>query len=226
MNKFKENILRNVWRNNRDFFMKQMSKELASKLRHTDLRLWFTDLNGIQYYQFDEDKPLPVERYGELMGFMQYLVKGFDAHEETMILDEMKKAIANGLKDMKLISRIGFLIGVMEERKKLVIHSELLYNIVAVTCVRQDESIDVFSPKIQKEKIIAFKNYVEEAGSYPFFQKTELKKLNHLLSMSERDWLIYFKESLIKQEALRLMLQRFQSKQESKKENAASGITS
>lgn len=226
MNRLLESYLKRQWLKHKSFFLQQFAVEQAHKLNFADLRLWLTDLDGNRYYQFDEDKPLPVERYGELMGFMQYLLKGFDPGEETMILEEMEKSLANGLKDVKMISRIGFLIGEMKERKKLVIHSELLYNIVAVTCIRHDELPDKFSPEIQKQKVLAFKKYVDQVGAYPFFQNSKLKKLNHYLSMSEEDFKTFFKESQIKQEALKRMLKRFHSKEGLPREDVASGTTS
>lgn len=208
---WKEKILFNLWNKHKKTFLSFYVKEVAKPILKTDLRYIFTDLQGKKYYEFSQDKPLPLERFGEQSRLLQSYTKGFSLEEQTLMFDEMKKSLANGLKDTKMISRIAFLIGEMEERAGMRIHTELLYEIVAVQWVREDEMPETFNSKIQAEKVSAFKEYVAEHGSYFFFRSAPLKKLNQLLNMSESEWTILFHESLIRQKALTEQLKRFQS---------------
>lgn len=208
---FTERILFRLWNKHKKTFLSFYVKEVAKPIVKTDLRYIFTDLAGKKYYEFSQEKPLPLERFGEQTRILQYYTKGFSQQEETVILDEMEKSLANGLKDTKMISRIAFLIGEMKDRANIVIHTELLYELVAVQWVREDEMPETFNSKIQSEKVSAFKEYVATHGSYFFFQSAPLKKLNHLLNMSETEWTTLFHESLIRQKALTETLKRFQS---------------
>lgn len=208
---WKEQILFNLWSKHKKTFLSFYVKEVAKPILKTDLRYIFTDLNGKKYYEFSQDKPLPLERFGEQTRLLESFTKGFSAQEERPIYEEMKKALANGLKDTKMISRIAFLIGLLEDGINNPMHTELLYEIVAVQWVREDEMPETFNSKIQSEKVSAFKEYVATHGSYFFFQSAPLKKLNHLLNMSESEWTTLFHESLIRQKAIKEQIKRFQS---------------
>lgn len=208
---FTEKVLFRLWNKHKKTFLSFYVKEVAKPILKTDLRYIFTDLQGKKYYEFSQDKPLPLERFGEQTRILQYYTKGFSPQEETAMLDEMDKSLVNGLKDTKMVSRIAFLIGEMKDRANIVIHTELLYELVAVQWVREDEMPETFNSKIQSEKVSAFKEYVAAHGSYFFFQSAPLKKLNHLLNMSESEWTMLFHESLIRQKALTEQLKRFQS---------------
>jgi len=213
---FKERILFRLWNNHKKVFLSFYVKEVAKPILKTDLRYIFTDLQGKKYYEFSQDKPLPLERFGEQTAILKSITKGLSMDEEILIYDEMKKSLANGLKDTKMISRIAFLIGEMENgialtADKRYIQTDLLYNLVACQWVREDEMPEAFNAKIQSEKVSAFKEYVAQHGSYFFFRSAPLKKLNHLLNMSESEWTTLFHESLIRQKALKETLERFQS---------------
>lgn len=215
---FTEIILYRLWNKHKKTFLSFYVKEVAKPILKTDLRYIFTDLAGKKYYEFSQDKPLPLERFGEQTRILQYFTKGFSPSEETAILDEMEKSLSVGLKDTKSIARIAFLIGEMRERINIVIHTELLYELVACQWVREDEMPETFNSKIQSEKVSAFKEYVAQHGSYFFFQSAPLIKLNHLLNMSESEWTTLFHESLIRQKALKEVLERYQLQRDNGKQ--------
>jgi len=208
---FRERILFSLWSRHKKVFLSFYVKEVAKPILKTDLRYIFTDLQGKKYYEFSQDKPLPLERFGEQSRILKDYTKGFSLEEQIPIYDEMDKSLVNGLKDPRMVSRIAFLIGILKDGANPKIHTQLLYELVAVQWVREDEMPEAFNSKIQSEKVSAFKEYVHEHGSYFFFQSAPLKKLNHLLNMSESEWTILFHESLIRQKALTEQLKRFQS---------------
>lgn len=223
---FKEHILLRLWNKHKKFFLSQYIKEVAKPILKTDLRYIFTDLQGKKYYEFSQDKPLPVERYGKQSWLLEYFRKGFSPEEEADVLSEMEICHSKGLKDPKGSARIGYLITLLRERNKIEIHTELLYSILACQWVREDEQFEIVNEKIHQEKIIAFKEYVHEHGSYFFFQSAALKKLNHLQNMSESGWSTLFHESLITIKATEIQLKNWQAERLKKqKENETSEIT-
>lgn len=219
---FTSRVLFYLWNRYKKTFLSFYVKEVAKPILKTDLRYIFTDLQGKKYYEFSQDKPLPIERFGEQTRLIQSFAKAVTADEFKAILDEIKNSLSNGLKDVKAVSRIAFLIGEMEYRMANLMHTELLYEIVAVQWVREDEMPETFNYKIQAEKVSAFKEYVAEHGSYFFFRSAPLKKLNHLLNMSENEWTILFHESLIRQKALTETLKRYQSQRNNSEQSIPS----
>lgn len=220
---FTERILFRLWNKHKKTLLSFYVKEVAKPILKTDLRYIFTDLQGKKYYEFSQEKPLPLERFGEQSRLLRDYTKGFSLEEQVLMFDEMEKSLANGLKDTKMISRISFLIGLMKEQAGTKVHTELLYEIVACQWVREDEMPETFNSKIQSEKVSAFKEYVSEYGSYFFFQSAPLKKLNHLLNMSETEWTTLFHESLVRQKALKEMLERYQSQRSNGKQVSPNG---
>lgn len=218
---FTERILFRLWNRHKKTFLSFYVKEVAKPILKTDLRYIFTDLQGKKYYEYPKDKKLPLERYGLQSWLLEYFRKGYSPEEEQDALGEMEVNLGKGLKDTKAVARIGFLITLLKERSNIVIHTELLYSILACQWVREDEQFETINDRIHQEKIAAFKEYVSAHGSYFFFQSAGLTKLNHLQNMSETDWAILFHESLIRIKAQETIIKNWKaerSKQQNEKE--------
>lgn len=223
---FTERILFRLWNKHKKTFLSFYVKEVAKPIQKTDLRYIFTDLAGKKYYEFSQDKPLPLERYGKQSWLLEYLRKGYSPEEEKDALLEMDVNLSKGVKDSKGMARIGFLITLLLERNNIVIHTDLLYGILACQWVREDEQVEAINEKIHQEKIAAFKEYVSAHGSYFFFQSAALKKLNHLQNISETDWSILLHESLIRVKAQEALIKKWQAERSKQpKENEISEST-
>lgn len=173
-----------------------------TSIPHSKLEKCFTDSIGINYYKFPESMSLPIERFGKLQEFMMWMSAGLTANELDLLLDEADKALTNGLTTGKNAAKIGFVLTQIRERKNMVLHTELLYNFLAVQVVREDEQPEYFNNAIHLEKIDQFKLETANGKTYDFFLRIGLKKLNVLYNMSEGEWNTYWRESLLRQNQL------------------------
>ena len=185
--------------------------ELAS------LERCYTDLNGMSYYRFPDTMQLPIERWGKAKDFMQWMAAGISGNELDMLLDFADNALQEGIKKGKGASRIGFALQEIRERKTMIVHSELLYNFLAVHWIREDEKPTIIDQKIHDQKVAQFKAEVENSDSYFFFQERELKKIYDPFNMSHSELTQYLQDSIIKQEALKKMLLKYSSETESER---------
>ena len=179
---------------------------VITSIPHSKLELCFTDSCGCKYYKFPEAMTLPVERFGKLQEFMMWMSAGLTSAELDILLDEADKALLGGLTTGKNASKIGFVLTQIRERKNMVIHTELLYNFLAVQVIRQDEAPEHFNNAIHLEKIEQFKSETANCKTYDFFLRIGLKKLNDLFNMSEAEWTQFWGESIQQQNLLKEML--------------------
>lgn len=170
-------------------------KKKITSIPHSKLELCFTDSKGKKYYKFPEDMSLPLERFGKLQEYMMWMSAGLTSNELDLLLDEADKALTEGLTQKKNASKIGFIISQIRDRKSMVIHTELLYNFMAVQTVREDESAEVVNNAIHLEKVDQFKEETKSGKTYFFFHSLGLKKLNDLFNMSEAEWNKFWEES-------------------------------
>ncbi len=193
-----------IWNKHRKEFLAMHQAENVKKIGARDLEFRYTDLNGVGYFGFGKDMSLPVDRLGKLYEFMEYLMKGMSASEDEAIDKAISNALETGLTNPKekAAAKIGSLIMEREKRRRLVIHSELLYNILAVQWVREDENPSVYSNEIQMQKVEQFKREVGEGSSYPFFQVPELTQLSSYLRMSKDEWDQFWNDSIVQQKVL------------------------
>lgn len=189
--------------------LKIFAHEQAKPITHAQLEQCFVDRNGKRYYRFPESVALPIERLGERDKLMMWMSAGLTASEQEMFFEEIDKALSDGLanKDKRASARIGSCIQQMRERRKMVIHTELLYNFLAVQWVREDEAPDTYNQEIQLQKVAQFKEEVAHSNSYFFFQQKELKRYFDFTNFTEAEWNQWWSESVVKQKALRTALE-------------------
>lgn len=167
------------------------------------------DLSGKKYYSFPESLALPLERMGKIEEYLQWITSGLTGDTISFLCDEMDKLLSDGLKTGKNASKIGLIISEIRGRKEMAIPVELMYNLLAVQLIREDENPEVFNNQIQIEKIIALKELNEQTGGF-FFGLKELKQLQNLFNMSPEEWSNYWERSItqhrIRLEALMTVL--------------------
>ncbi len=200
-----------LWNLHKEDFLKIYAHEQSAPLTHAQLEKCFVDKKGVQYYRFPEAVALPVERLGQRSLILQWMSAGLTADEQNKFLDEIDKAVMDGLtnKDKKAAARVGSCTTQMRDRQKMVLHTELLYNFLAVQWVRKDENPTVYNNEIQMQKVEQFKEETASGNSYFFFQQKELKKLNDLWNFTEAEWNKYWEESKIKIQATKEALETF-----------------
>lgn len=209
----KKKTLHEVWLENRETFIRFYSDECIKKIGARNLEYRYTDLNGKAYFGYPKDMAMSVERLGKLYFFSELLFKGLSAEEDEKIDQRINENLELGLanKENKSTAKIGSLLMEREKRRKMVFHTELIYNLLAVQWVREDEDPSIYSNEIQMQKVDQFKREVESRGAYPFFQVPELKQLNSFFDLSREEWMAYWRESLISQEALKQALEKVYS---------------
>ena len=178
--------------------------ENVKKIGVHDLEHCYIDTIGKGYYRFGKDFSLPVDRLGKLYAFTELLFKGLSPSEDEAIDRAINNALEAGLGNPKVKSaaKIGSLLIEREKRRNIVIHPELIYNILAVQLVREDEEPSIYANAIQMEKVAQFKLDYERNGAYPFFLMPELKQLNSFLRLSKEELEAYWTESLLQQTVL------------------------
>ena len=197
--------IESIWNRYKKDFLAIYNRELSSKIDAKDLTHRYTDKNGIAYYGFGMDMSLPVDRLGRLLSYTEMLMKGMTVQEDEAIDKAILNAVQSSLSNPKGNgwAKVASLIEEREKRRKMVIHSELLYNILAVQWIRQDETVAEYNNDIQMQKVEQFKIEIGDGSSYFFFQVPELRQVNSFLKLSLEEWNAYWKESLIQQQVLK-----------------------
>lgn len=188
-------------------FMKEIDdrKPLSTK----DLEFAFIANDGKKYYHFTNHELMPIERFAVKKKLLSWMAISLDSNEFDSLIETGKAALNEGLKTGKGAAKIGFILTEMEARRgKMVVHTELLYQFIALHYVREDELADTYSDIIQMEKVEVFKKEVAEKGSSFFLTKKELKTLYDMTDWSEHEWTAYWHESLIQQKALKIHLDK------------------
>ena len=195
----------------------EVIKERDSKpLTHAALEYCYTDMEGKKYYRFGDTMALAIERFGKMKEYLMWIASGITPYELDKLIEFGEGALEEGIKSKgsKAAGKIGWVFTELRERKKLIIHTELLYNFLACQWVREDEDPATYNNEIQMQKVDQFKKEVASKDAYFFFQVKELKMLYEQLNLSKHEWTVFWEESLIKQEALKQMLQSYSSKPE------------
>lgn len=202
----------------KDILKKYHHESSKVKFDRKDLELRYTDEDGRNYYGFPDKLGLPIDRFGKMKFYLMWMASGISPKELDDLLNKQAEALAAGIKDPAQAAIIGMCIEEMRGRKRMTLHTELLYNFLAVQWVRDDEDPLVYNNQIQLEKVESFRKENENGNSYFFFRQKELKLLSSFFRMSEDEFQTYYKESLSHQAFLQAMLQmKFSSATENAK---------
>jgi hypothetical protein len=163
----------------------------------------FVDSNGKIYYSPENDFDTPVERIKAIEICVRQLSAGLSDNEMKKIREAMKKALNEGKKPD--LARIGHLVIEMENREEMVLHPDIMFDLVANKYIREDEDPFIVDKKIHQEKIEQFKKDSVD-GLYDFFYRASLAQYIPYLIKSEREWNEFYQESEAKVEAMNKQL--------------------
>lgn len=203
--------IKHVYLSHKDELIKLLLSEKLKPFTHKDLELVtingeipFFDSENKTYYRFGKKASMSVDRFGEMMHYTQYLAKGLSPEEDQKIDDTITRALDDGIRNPQksAAAKIGAAVQERQERKKKCFHSELLYNILAVQFIREDENPATFDNEMQMKKVAEFKKDITKERAYFFFQQPELKRLIDLSTSSPEDVMTLLEES--KEEAIML----------------------
>ena len=182
-------------------------KKNAAGFTKENMNYLFNDLDGNQYYGFDKEVSMPVVRLGKLQEYYAWLSAGITGEELSKLMDEADKALTDGLVNKKGVAKIGFIISEIKDRKNMIVHPELYYNIIAAQLIRHDEKINDFNNEIQMQKVEAFKKMDLDSDTF-FLITRELLGHSNLLNMSIKELRNLFRESESRIKAMGEMMNR------------------
>lgn len=180
-------------------FLKQYFLEQSSKKGFEKMVKRFVDSNGKIYYLPENDFDTPLERIKAIEICVRQISAGLSDNEFKKIREAMKKALGEGKKPN--IPMIGHLLIEMERREEMVLHPDIMFDLVANKYIREDEDPFIIDKKIHQEKIEQFKKDSVD-GLYDFFYRASLAQYMPYLTKLESEWDEYWKESEVKVKAL------------------------
>lgn len=172
-----------LWKLIGKWLLKQYLLEHKKTTELSDLEFAFLAPDGKRYYRFPSNTMMPFLRVSKQQDFLIYLSSALSESELESLLNEMDKALTEGLTAGKNAAKIGSLIQQIRERKNKCVQTELMVNIVAVSLIREDERPSVFDNEIHMQKVAMLLTEADKVDSF-FFQLTELKNLLNLSNLT------------------------------------------
>jgi len=188
-------------------FLKYLHKKNGTRLTKENLSFSFFDLDGNGYYKFPKELALPMVRLGKLHEYIKWISAGVTGSELDALLDNADRALMEGLKTGKNAAKIGFVISELRDRKKMVVHDELFYNIIAVQIIRHDEKPTEFNNDIQLQKVRAFRALNETSDTF-FLHISEYLLALNWSNITQEELMGILRNSTIHREATNEMMQQ------------------
>lgn len=203
-----------LWR----FFKSYVLNEQFKPIGFDKLELAFVNEDKKKYYRFPDAMALPLERNSKLTEFIYLYSMGVSSESFDKLLDIIDENLQNGLTDKKVksASKIGAIVQQMRWRKGMCVPVELLYNILALQLVREDEKPEVYDNELQMKKVIDLKGLVENYGCGFFLGWKELKMLFDFTTKSESEWREFWMDCQIETQVMMETNKLFSSTKASK----------
>lgn len=188
------------------FFLRYYFLDQSKKAGFENMKKVFVDSNGKQYYCPENDFDIPHMRTREIETRLMQISSGLSNTELEKFFDAMEKALGGGKKPD--IAMIGFLIKEMRLRKEILLHPDLMFDLVALRYIREDEDPTVIDGDIHKEKVAQFQKDSKD-GLYDFFYGAGLTAYIPYLTKLESEWSEYWQESQAKIQAMNQTLKAY-----------------
>lgn len=172
----------------------------------------FTDSKGKRYFAYENDFDIPHLRVREIEICLMRISAGLSGSEIKLFIEAMKKALNGGKKPDNAM--IGHLVMEMERREEMIMHPDLMLDLVAYKYVREDENPIKVNGSIHQEKVDQFRKDSME-GLKDFFLGAGLGEYMPYLKKSDLDWKEFWNGSKIKSLALTMRLKTYTSEVES-----------
>ena len=134
-----------------------------------------------------KENALPLIRFAENIRMMEMLSLGISGEEMGKIVSAMRLLSSKGLNKPENSSKMSALVEHIATRGELVIHLDIIVNIVALHAIRSDENPFIVDAKIHKEKVNDLRKYLETENGYAFFQQAGLKELSGYINSSPEE---------------------------------------
>jgi hypothetical protein len=170
------------------------------------LHFVFRDEDGRGWYTFNDSFDVYMKRKVEIDAKLIELSAQLSKREVTDIIAAMKKAFNGGVKPD--LAMIGFLIIEIEKRSEMLVHEEIMYDLLALHYIREDEDPAKVDPEVHTQKV----GYLRESGNMAFFfDNRTLMELLPWVSGLEKHLQELLKDTRVEVQGLRLMLEAYTS---------------
>lgn len=206
--------INSVWNKHREEFLKLLYSEQPKAKGIDKLALRYTDKQGRRYYGWERDADIPTIRYAKVLEFIQYMIKGVSAKEDELLDNQLLSILEEGVKDPnnKAFARASAIVMERQMRRKMLIHTQLCYDVLCAQICRHDEDPTDFSNPIHMEKVSTIMDENKDGHVDFFFQMHELKRVRDLLGIPKEDWQPYINEFQMKADRLLHLLDLTSSK--------------
>jgi hypothetical protein len=161
------------------------------------------------YTIWNNELAFPLCRFAEHIRLIELLSLGITGEEMDKIIQAMQGLMAKGLAKPDNVSKLGALIENMKTRREYVLHKDILINIVALHCIRSDESAYKFDAIIHSDKVKDLSEFANKEESYGFFLRAGLEKLSTYMKVSTEELVQSINESALLIRQLNKTLEEF-----------------
>jgi hypothetical protein len=161
----------------------------------------FSDSKGKKYYRFPENVALPFDRYGKLMEYLTLISSRLTAENLALLCDKALAIVTEGISKEKNAAKVAAIIYQLKERKDWIVPAQLIYDVLCLQYIREDEQPDKFDNGIHMQKIELFMNEISKSAF--FLRMPEFQKLLNSTTMSESEWTEYYLKSIAEDKILK-----------------------
>lgn len=188
-----------IWSLLGEGLFKYNAKQQNKGFENYSLEYRFTDSNGLKYYGFSSEIDVPVDRYIALQKYAKWLNSNITKDSLGVILDKMNSLIEDGVVQKKTgqkmnVVKLAALINELKERHEMILEDQIIYNIICVQLIREDEEIGVFNKTIHQEKVDQCIKEIEDGNDF-FLQSLEYSRLIDYSTMSPSEWKAFLAKS-------------------------------
>ena len=186
----------------------ELLKDIASDLSKTQNRKWehgsleyrFTDSDGLKYYAFPTELELPLSRFIQMRTYATWFESNLTKENLRVIVDKINKLLEEGISKLSRGQRVNMvkIAALTQEivtRDEMIKDPDLIYNLICIQLVREDEDPGVFDESIHQQKVSKCMEEIKEGNTF-FLQTLEYKRVIDYSTMSPSDWVEYLKRSM------------------------------
>jgi hypothetical protein len=156
------------------FFARYFPEQLNKAYHTRNVQSWQSraefifSVEGKSYYRFSRVEDIPLPRLEALQLLMLAMDNRLSTTELTQLAEGAIEKIETGMGGQKgAFSDAIFLIKEIIERKNVLhLHPEILIDIIATTCIREDEKLGKIDSAIHKAKMDVFNRNIDNIGFF------------------------------------------------------------
>lgn len=192
----------------RKSFLKLAFSNQGKPASFDKMQFAFIDSDGKKYYRFINDEEIPILRKGKLELHLKELQMGLSSDNLSTILEYMEMALGKGMKPD--LPRIGHAIIEMRNRKELLLHPDILFDLVSTLYIREDENPAKIDLDIHSQKTGQFKKD-SAGGLYDFFYSAGLSTYIPYLPQLKEGFEGFYQRQMEKIAAFDAMMNQYSS---------------